>query len=263
MLNKLEQVLLESVQLAGSQIRLHTGTRMSVTFKTSWTDLVTEVDKAVEQSVRGLIQQHFPDHGFLGEEGGGGFDKPYTWVLDPLDGTTNFAHTLPNFVTSLACYHGQEALVAAVYDANRQELFVAKKGGGATLNGLPIRVDTAQTLQESLIGTNLMWDMREDRYQRLTGIQHLGRYVRGIRSLGAAALELAYVACGRLTGYCQYRLAPWDFAAGALLVQEAGGIVTHFDGRPLDPTRSGTIVASNGLLHEAILAHLIEDTVGA
>jgi myo-inositol-1(or 4)-monophosphatase len=256
MLDHLEQVLLEAVRTGGSLIRSKTGSRMTVQYKTSWSDLVTEVDTGVEQAVRQVIAGHFPDHGFLGEEGGGGWEQEYTWVLDPVDGTTNFAHTLPNFVCSLACYRGQEAQVGAIYDPSRDELFTAMRGRGAQLNGLPIHVDLAATLQESLVGTNLLWDLREGRIHMLPGIQELGRNVRGIRSLGAAALEMAYVACGRLSAYMQWQLSPWDFGAGALIVAEAGGKVTQMDGAPVDITHSGSVVCSNGKIHEAVLACL-------
>lgn len=248
--------MLHAVRSGGALIRSHTGKRMAVQFKTSWSDLVTEVDKAVEQTVSQALRSRFPDHGFVGEEGGGSWDREFTWVLDPLDGTTNFAHTLPNFVCSLACYRGQEALVAAIFDPNRDELFVARRGGGAFLNGEPVRVDAAGQLRESLIGTNLMWDVREDRFHNLPGLQELGRNVRGIRSLGAAALELAYVACGRLSGFVQYRLAPWDFGAGVLMVTEAGGTVSTIDGIPLDIRQKCSVLATNGRIHADALAHL-------
>lgn len=256
MLQELESAMLSAVRQAGELIRSHTGERMAVQYKTSWADLVTEVDKAVEAAVADCIRSRFPEHGFVGEEQGGGWDREYTWVLDPLDGTTNFASTLPNFVTSLACYRGQEALVAAIFDPNRNELFKATKGGGAYLNGVRIQVDPAAELRESLIGTNLMWDVREGRFYNLPGLQDLGRQVRGIRSLGAAALEMAYVACGRLSGFAQYELSPWDFGAGALLVQEAGGKVTQMNGEPLDIRRRCSVVASNGRIHQAMLRHL-------
>lgn len=237
-------------------MRSRVGRGMAVSYKSSWSDLVTEVDKEVEGAVSAAIRACFPDHGFVGEENGGGWDREYTWVLDPLDGTTNFAHTLPNFVCSLVCYRGREAQVAAIYDPNRDELFTARQGGGAFLNGSAIRVDSAQVLKESLIGTNLMWDLREDRFQNLPGLQQLGLNVRGIRSLGAAALELAYVACGRYSGFVQYRLAPWDFGAGALIVTEAGGTVTQIDGSPIAVDQSGSVAATNGQIHAEMLSCL-------
>lgn len=251
--------MLEAVETAGDLIRAHTGERMTVEYKTGWADLVTEVDRAVEQAVKGRIHARFPDHGFLGEESGGAWNKEFTWVLDPVDGTTNFAHTLPNYVCSLACYRGLEPLVAAVYDPNRSERFTARRGGGAWLNGAPIHVDPASRLEESLLGTNLMWDTREDRFARLPGLQELGRHVRGIRSLGAAALELAYVACGRLSAFVQYRLAPWDFGAGMLLVTEAGGAISQFDGSAIDIRRPSSVAASNGRLHGEVLRYLREN----
>lgn len=261
MLDQLEEALLEAVRTAGAIIKSHTGRRMTVQYKTSWSDLVTEVDRSVEEAVKQVILNRFPTHGFVGEEGGGGYEREYTWVLDPLDGTTNFAHTLPNFVTSLACYRGQDGLVAAVYDPNRDELFTARRGEGARLNGAPISVDPAERLQESLLGTNLMWDMREDRFFNLPGLQGLSRNVRGIRSLGAAALELAYVACGRYSGFVQYRLAPWDWAAGVLLVTEAGGTASQIDGAPMNIQKPCSVVASNGRIHGEMLRYLQQRNV--
>lgn len=263
MYEQIEGVLLEAVRTGGDYIRKHVGDHTAVQFKTSWSDLVTAVDKTVERQIRSLIQAHFPDHGFLGEEGGGGWDREYTWVLDPVDGTTNFAHTLPNYVCSLACYRGTEPLVAAVFDPNRQELFSARRGGGAYLNGARIHVDQASHLHESLICTNLMWDVREDRFKRLPRLQELGKEVRGIRSLGAAALEMCYVACGRLSAFIQYQLSPWDYGAAALLVTEAGGKITQMDGSPLDIRRKSSILATNSLLHDEISKFLVETPASA
>jgi myo-inositol-1(or 4)-monophosphatase len=255
-IEELQAGLLEAVKRAGAIMRTYTGQRVAVAYKSSFSDLVTVVDRQVEQEVRQILMQRFPDHGMVGEEDGGGWDRPYTWVLDPVDGTTNFAHGLPNFVCALACYRGQEPIVAAVYDPSREELFLAAAGRGATCNGLPIQVDPAERLQESLVATNLIWSLREDRYVRLPQIQRIGQHVRGIRSLGAAALEMAYVACGRMTGFFQEGLGPWDFGAAALLVTEAGGRVTQLDGSPLDITRACSVAATNGRIHEELLALL-------
>lgn len=251
----IETTLLEAVRLAGATMRERVG-HVTVSYKTSWSDLVTEVDKAVEEAVFALVKSRFPDHGFLGEEGGGGFDQPFTWILDPLDGTTNFAHTLPNYVCSLACCQGDQVIAGAIYDPTREELFAAFRGEGATLNGQPIQVDGAASLREALVGTNLLWDTREGRFQSLPELQRIGQQVRGIRSLGAAALELAYVACGRLSGFAQYQLSPWDFAAGTLLVAEAGGQVSRFDGSPLSMQTASSVLASNGRVHPELLACL-------
>ncbi len=255
MIDAIKATLVEAVRAAGATMQQRVG-QVTVQYKTSWSDLVTEVDRAVEEAVFDLVKHRFPEHGMLGEEGGGAFDREYTWILDPLDGTTNFAHSLPNFVCSLACCRGKEAVAGAIYDPSRDELFLAIKGEGATLNGHPIRVDGAGVLREALIGTNLLWDLRENRFFSLPELQNLGRQVRGVRSLGAAALELAYVACGRLTGFAQYQLSPWDFAAGALLVAEAGGQVSQFDGSPIDMSLPSTVVASNGRVHGELISFL-------
>lgn len=258
MYEEIERVLLEAVRTGGDYIRKHTGEHANVQFKTSWSDLVTVVDKAVERQIRTIVHSHFPDHGFVGEEEGGGWGREYTWVLDPVDGTTNFAHTFPAYVCSLACYKGTDPLVAAVFDPTRNELFTARRGGGAYLNGARIHVDQAATLHESLICTNLLWDTREDRFRRLPGLQELGRNVRGVRSLGAAALEICYVACGRVSAFIQYQLSPWDYGAAALMVTEAGGRITQMDGSPLNIRRKSSILATNGLLHDEILRLLKE-----
>lgn len=256
MAQELELIAIEAVRLGGAVIRRMTEGRPAVETKSAWYDLVTAVDKAVEEAVADLIERRYPDHGFLGEEGLRGRPGDTVWILDPIDGTTNYAHTLPNFVVSLACYRGTEGLTAAVYDPSRNELFHGSPGRGARLNGDPIGVDPAANLSESVISTNLLWDRRPGGYKDRPQLQEMAAQVRGVRSLGAAALELCYVACGRLSGFAQGMLGPWDYAAGALLVTLAGGRATDLEGNPLPILKPSTVLATNGRLHSEMMPYL-------
>jgi myo-inositol-1(or 4)-monophosphatase len=216
-------------------------------------DLVTEVDLEVERMFRAMIAERFPDHEVLAEElGGGDGTARHRWVFDPLDGTTNFAHGLPVFCASLALEIDGEAEVAAVYDATRQELFTAERGVGAWLNGEPLKVSSTRDIIESLLVTGFPYDVHTnpEPYLRVFGA-FLSR-ARAVRRLGSAAIDLCYVAAGRLDGFWEAHLKPWDTRAGALIVEEAGGRVTGMDGRPWNPA-NGHILASNGALHEAML----------
>jgi myo-inositol-1(or 4)-monophosphatase len=219
-------------------------------------DLVTEVDVAVEQMVRALIAERYPDHDVLGEELGGpgaGEGSRYCWICDPLDGTTNFAHGLPLFCSTIALEVDGELRVGAVYDPTRDELFTAIRGGGAFLNGEPIRVSTAATLIDSLLVTGFPYSVQE-KLEEMLGL--FGRFLskaRAVRRLGSAALDMCYVAAGRLDGFWEEGLNAWDIAGGVLIVQEAGGRITSLDGGPF-VLRSGRIIASNGLLHDQMRA---------
>lgn len=216
-------------------------------------DLVTEVDLEVERMFRAMIAERFPDHEVLAEElGGGAGTASHRWVFDPLDGTTNYAHGLPMFCASLALEIDGDADVAAVYDATRRELFTAERGVGAWLNGEPLKVSATAGILDALLVTGFPYDVQQDPepYLRLFGA-FLTR-ARAVRRLGSAAIDLCYVAAGRMDGFWEAKLQPWDVRAGALIVQEAGGRVTGLDGSPFDPA-NGHILASNGALHDAML----------
>jgi myo-inositol-1(or 4)-monophosphatase len=217
-------------------------------------DLVTNVDVAVERMFRELIASRFPDHQVLGEELGGAGATPSgpCWVFDPIDGTTNYAHGLPIFCASLALEIDGAADVAAVYDPNRRELFTAERGGGAFLNGAPMRVSTARQLLDALLVTGFPYDVH-GRVDEIVGL--FGAFVghaRAVRRLGSAALDLCYVAAGRLDGFWESDLKPWDVAAGALIVSEAGGRVTDMNGSSFS-SRGRRVLATNGLIHDAML----------
>lgn len=219
-------------------------------------DLVTEVDLAVERMFRDLVGRRFPDHSVLAEELGGETGtaaSPYCWVFDPIDGTTNYAHGLPIFCASLALEHEGRPIVAAIYDPARRELFTAERGQGARLNGAPIRVSQAGSLIDALLCTGFPYNVHET-VGDLIGLfgDFLAR-ARAVRRLGSAAIDLCYVAAGRLDGFWEAQLKPWDVAAGVLIVEEAGGRVTSFDGAPFR-SRQASLVASNGSLHDEMLA---------
>jgi len=219
-------------------------------------DLVTEADKASEKLIRERLHAAFPAHGVYGEEGTRDrMDSEYRWYVDPLDGTTNFAHGFPAFCVLLGLERRKpglkpeedgEMVAGVTYDPLRDEMFVAEKGKGAWLNGRQIHVSKVKTLDESLSGTGFPSKKRHENpniyfYQEITLRSH------GVRRAGSAGLDLAYVACGRLEGFWEFNLNPWDTSAGFLLVQEAGGTVTHFDGSPFT-LDSREVLATNGLI---------------
>ena len=217
-------------------------------------DLVTEVDMAVERMFRALVAERFPDHQVLAEELGGAALAPAgpCWVFDPIDGTTNFAHGLPIFCSSLALEINGVAEVAAVYDPTRKELFTAERGGGAFLNGAPLRVSSATLLVDAMLVTGFPYDIHS-RVDEIIGL--FGAFIgqaRAVRRLGSAAIDLCYVAAGRLDGFWELDLKPWDIAGGALIVAEAGGRITNMAGEPFT-SRGGHVLATNGHLHEDML----------
>jgi len=193
-------------------------------------ELVTEVDEAAERIIVEHIRTGYPDHAFLGEEGGASGSSEYEWIIDPLDGTTNYIHRFPVFCVSLALRRRGELQLGVIYDPQRQELFTCTRGGGARMNERRIRVSRQATLAGSLIGTgfpyrrNLQW---VDIYMRM--LRQVMRHTSGVRRPGAAALDLAYVAAGRLDGFWEFGLKPWDIAAGALLIEEAGGWISGLE----------------------------------
>lgn len=243
----------EAVLRAGQIQLAQLGTDLQVS-KKGTIDLVTEVDFACERMFRELIAQRFTGHQVVAEELGG--NEPvrasHCWIFDPLDGTTNYAHGLPIFCSSLALEIEGQLTVAAVYDPSRRELFTATRGGGAFLNGAPLRVTDIGELVDSLLVTGFSYGVHEQRHGLVDLFgAFLGR-AQAVRRLGSAALDLCYVAAGRFEGFWEQHLKPWDLAAGALLVREAGGRVTGIDGGPFD-VRAGHVVATNGRVHDAML----------
>lgn len=220
-------------------------------------DLVTQIDRDVEQMFRALVAERFPDHVVLGEEfesrGDRQRDAEYTWVFDPVDGTTNYAHGLPIFCCACSLERHGQPIVSAIYDPNRRELFTAERGLGAWLNGSPMHVSTAGTLIDSLLCTGFPYTVQTDSGYLLDLFGDFLRVARAVRRLGSAAIDMAYVAAGRLDGFWEVKLNPWDVSAGALMVEEAGGTVTGLAGTPFS-SRTGEVVATNGRVHDEMVA---------
>jgi myo-inositol-1(or 4)-monophosphatase len=225
-------------------------------------DLVTEADRASEKLIVERLRARFPDHDIVGEEGTRttGGSGVYRWYVDPLDGTTNFAHAYPVFCVSLGLERvtsdGKrgELIAGVIYDPTRDELFSATRGRGAQLNGAPIHVSRTKTVGESLIATGFPSKKRHQNpnihfYHEITLHSH------GVRRAGSAALDLTYTACGRFDGYWEFNLNPWDTSAGILMVEEAGGKVTQYNGAPFEIRTPREILASNGLIHQELIDH--------
>jgi myo-inositol-1(or 4)-monophosphatase len=240
---------IEVARRAGAYLRAHRHAVGTVDRKTSAVNLVTEIDRGAEALIVGVLRQRFPDHGILGEEGGeiAGAGR-YRWIVDPLDGTTNFVHGLPIYAVSIALVDSGRPILGVVYDPSLDECFVAERAGGATLGDTSLRVSATAVLDDGLLATGFPYDIREADATNLAEYAAFARRSRMVRAVGSAALCLAWVAAGRLDGYWELRLGPWDLAAGALVVEEAGGRVTSVDGRPVD-LANPSVVASNAALH--------------
>ena len=217
-------------------------------------DLVTEVDVEIERTFRALIAGRFADHDVLAEEMGdaGARGARHRWVFDPIDGTTNFAHGVPIFCASLALEIDGEAAVAAVYDPNRKELFTAEAGVGSWLNGQRLKASTNDTVLESMLVTGFPYDVHQQADDFLKVFGQVLKRARAVRRLGSAAIDICWVAAGRMDGFWEASLKPWDTRAAALILEEAGGKVTGMDGKRWIPD-AGHIVATNGLIHDEIL----------
>jgi myo-inositol-1(or 4)-monophosphatase len=224
-------------------------------------DLVTEADRASEKFITERLRSRWPEFGIIGEEGTkSDLDAEYRWLVDPLDGTTNFAHSYPVFCISIALVRGEELLAGFLYDPTRDEFFAAEHGAGAKLNGQAMHVSQTTTLSESILGTGFPSHKRHKNpnvhfYHQLTLRSH------GLRRAGSAALDLANVACGRYDGFWEFNLNPWDTAAGVLLVREAGGTVTRFDGSPF-LLNSKEVLASNRIIHQELMENFAEIFAG-
>jgi myo-inositol-1(or 4)-monophosphatase len=248
----------EAALASGAIQRAKYGTRIAIEHKGA-INIVTEVDRACEDAVVALLRSRFPDHDIVTEETEiAQTGSPYVWYIDPLDGTTNFAHGYPCFCTSIALAHEGRVIAGAVYDPLRQELFTAERGVGSFLNGTRMKVSAATELINALLLTGFPYNVREDVTNKL---RLFGRFIgeaRAVRRDGSAALDLCYVAAGRVDGFWEETLYPWDMMAGILMIEEAGGRASRFDGTPITP-RVDEIVASNGPLHGPMLDLLAAD----
>ena len=218
-------------------------------------DFVTEVDRLAESEIIQVLRHAYPDHAILAEESGHHAGNEYEWVIDPLDGTTNFLHGFPHFAVSIALRHKGRLDQAVVFDPHKNDLFTATRGQGAHLNDRRIRVSQIHKLEHALLGTGFPFRSHEHLEYWINTLRVLLVRSSGIRRPGSAALDLAYVACGRYEGFWEFGLSRWDMAAGALLIQEAGGIVSDISGGQ-SFLETGNIVAANAKLHAEILQHI-------
>ena len=252
---------------AGEIILRHFAAPIPTTLKSSRIDIVTAADTEAEAYIVHELKARFPEHHIVGEEGGGqgapAAAAPYLWFVDPIDGTVNFASKLPHFCTSIAlATPDRQPLLGVVYDPTRREMFTAVRGGGAHLNGVPLRVTETADLIDSVITSGFPYDKHSNPDNNLKEWSAFLLKIRGERRLGSAALDLSYIAAGRLDGYWEMDLKPWDVMAGMLLVREAGGSVTDYRGssNPQHEDR-GKYVASNGRIHDAML-QVLQSVIG-
>jgi myo-inositol-1(or 4)-monophosphatase len=254
-------IAVQAARAAGQLQRERLWSDFAIDFKGE-TDLVTEVDRACEELIVGTIRRAFPDHDILAEENDyASLQSSHKWIIDPLDGTTNYAHGFPWFGVSIALEMEGEVQVGVVYHPMMDELFTAVRGEGAFLNGRRMTVSRRTPLKQCLLATGFPYDRTWDNENNFKHFMNFQMAARAVRRAGAAALDLAYVAAGRLDGYWECKLKPWDVAAGELLVTEAGGVVTDHGG-DAHSVYDHRILASNGLIHGAMVAVLAKRTVG-
>lgn len=252
---ELTKALGYAVRLAervGRRIVRNCGRRIRVAYKGE-IDLVTQFDKQAQRMIVDRLSREYPDHGMLCEENiSTGADRPARWIVDPLDGTTNFAHGLPIWSVSIALEMRGEVVLGVVHDPNRGETFSTIRGRGARLNGRRIRVSSTRKLGRSLLVTGFPYDIRRARNNNLIQFGLFAVRARALRRLGSAALDLCYTACGRFDGYWEMKLSPWDQAAGSLILREAGGRITDFGGRKFS-VYGDQVLATNGLIHRQMM----------
>lgn len=245
--------VIEAARISGEIIRNGFSQDYKIELKGSKSNLVTEIDKKSEKAIIDFISKNFPTHNILAEESG--LDRKsseFTWVIDPLDGTTNFAHGLPIFSVSIGVTKNDHIICGVVYDVMSNQLFVAESGSGAQLNGKKILVSQNRDIEQSVLATGFPYDIRENPENAIKKFNDFIMHSRAIRRLGCASIDFCYLACGIFDGYWEVHLHPWDICAGKLIVEEAGGIVTNFRNEKID-IYSKQILASNGKIHQKML----------
>jgi myo-inositol-1(or 4)-monophosphatase len=247
------EIATEAALAAGEIINQHRSPLLQIEQKGRLGDLVTVADREAEAKIIEILQRHLPTHSILAEETGnyGSSDAECQWVIDPLDGTTNYAHQYPFSAVSIGLLVNGLPTLGVIFDPWHQELFRAATGLGATRNRQPIQVSATNQLAESLLVTGFAYDRRETDDHNYREFCYLTHITQGVRRGGAAAIDLAYVACGRLDGYWERGLSPWDLAAGVVIVREAGGLVTAYDQSDF-VLNSGRILATNGAIHQPL-----------
>jgi myo-inositol-1(or 4)-monophosphatase len=242
-----------AARLAGEILMQGSGT-LTVKYKDSTRrNAVSNIDLAAEKAILDFLRERFPDHSFLAEEGGQfKTESGHQWIIDPLDGTTNYIHGFPFFSVSIGLEIQKVIQVGVVFDPVRNDLFYAEKGKGAFLNGKPLRTSGTERLQQALLVTGFSYNLPSNPAENFTHFYHFSLSAQAVRRTGSAALDLCYLAAGRFDGYWEFNLAPWDTAAGSLIVEEAGGKITGLDGEPFS-IYSKAILASNGFLHASMI----------
>ena len=252
------RVAIDAAQAAGQLLKRELSGSRRIAYKGSPTNLVTEMDARVEELIVGRLAAAFPDDAVLAEERGASAGRSgRRWIIDPLDGTTNYAHGFPAFGVPIALQSAARVELGVIYDPNLDELFVAERGRGTTVNDQALAVSTTATLDESLLATGFPYNIREGGDNNLKEYAAFSVRARAVRRMGSAVLYLAWLATGRLDGYWELRLGPWDVAAGSLMVEEAGGRITNLSGGALD-LDAPALVATNGRIHSAVLEVLRE-----
>jgi len=252
------RVAIDAARAAGELLQAEFRAAHRVAFKGQTSNLVTEMDERAEELIVGRLASAFPDDTILAEERGAAPGRSgRRWIVDPLDGTTNYAHGLPVFSVSIALEVDRRIALGVAYNPSLDELYVAERGHGATVNDERLAVSTATTLEQSLLATNFPYNIHETPDTNLKEYAAFALRCRGVRRLGSAVLDLAWVAAGRFDGFWELRLGPWDFAAASLFVEEAGGRVTNLVGAAVD-LDAPAVVASNGRIHDEMLAVLRE-----
>ena len=252
------EVAQQAASLAGDVLNKYWGKLTDIKEKTYPWDLVTEADKESERVVLECIKTHFPAHQILSEEAGlnSQHNHDYLWVVDPLDGTTNYTHQYPMVCVSIGLLYKGIPILGVIYNPIHQENFQAVRGLGATLNGQPIHVSKAATISHSLLCTGFAYNRQESDDNNYAEFCHITHISQGVRRGGSAALDLAYVAAGRLDGFWELGLKPWDIAAGIILIEEAGGLVSAYDGSPV-VIESGRLIATNGVIHQELAREIL------
>lgn len=249
----LKNTLLKALDVAGAKIRSFDDIDFKISSKEGINNLVTEVDHAAEEVIIAAIKESFPGHHILSEECGELIqDSQYKWIIDPIDGTVNFANRIPICCVSIGLEHNGRMLLGGVFNPYLNELFIAERGEGATLNGKKISVSAKTAVESACLVTGFPYTYLDEPNGPLEVFDRFIRRGVPVRRLGSAAIDLAWVACGRFDGFFEHKLQAWDSAAGFLLVEEAGGKVTNLNGEPYSPYKPG-IIASNGLIHEELL----------
>ncbi len=253
--SRLTMVATLSALKGGEILRKGFGTKMRFENKEGRHNIVTEWDNKAEAVIIESIKAHFPDHSFLAEESGHSGEKTegIQWIIDPLDGTVNFAHKIPMFSVSIAASFKSEILAGVVYNPLVEELFIAEKDNGAYLNGERLKVTETAVLDSAISATGFPYNVHEN---PLCCLDHFNAFAKmgiPIRRIGSAALDLSYVAAGRFDSFWEVSLNPWDYAAGKLLIEEAGGLFTDFEGNPYTSISEGPVIASNGILHDQMV----------